>query len=216
MAGILISPAEPPIVKTLGRVSLVAERWGADIFVPRLRLGIQRKEIGDFVASLTGDRLAKEVLQMRRLVHRVLVIEGRWVWNADGEWMRGFQRFTRTQYRGALMSLQAEGITVLRTDDVRDTVACVGEIVRWAEKKSHSSLSTRPKFLMNKWGTRDDEDWATWLMQGFDGIGAKVAQEIVKTFGGAPLRWAVSEKELMKVAGVGKERARRLMRALGE
>lgn len=204
------------MIRALGRTSSVPERWGVDLLVPSLRLGVQRKEVSDFVASLTGDRLAKEVQQMRRLQYRVLVLEGRWAWNADGQWAQGYQRFTIDQLEGALLSLQMEGVMVLQSRDMRDTVRCIGHLVSWAGKESHTALSSRPKYLMSQWGTRDNEDWQVWLVQGFERVGPKVAKAIVRTFGGAPLQWTVSETELRGVPGVGKVMARRLIGALAD
>lgn len=212
--GITVAPTEPARLKVIGRVSLLPERFGTDVLVPSLRLGIQRKAISDFVSSLVGDRLAKELLQMKNLLHKFLVIEGRWAWNADGEWINGFQKFTVKQYRGALYSAQRMGVIVVETKDLLDTVREIEHIINWVEKKSHTSLETRPKTLVSKWGTREDRDWCSFLMQGFDGIGVKQAKEIVKMFNGPPLKWTVTEKELQTVPGIGKERARRLMRAL--
>ena len=211
--GILVSPAEPPLIKTLGRSSAIPERFGSDVYVPSLRLGVQRKEVGDLVGSM-GDRLPKEIQQMKRLAHKVLIVEGRFSWNADGEWINGFKRFTLDQYRGLLLSLQHEGVKILTTNDMRDTVVAIREAIAWASKDSHTSLTGRAKFATSIWGTKDDEDFQCWLVQGFDGIGPKVARAIVKQFGGAPLTWRVTEKELQQVPGVGKERARRLMKAL--
>lgn len=213
--GILVAPTEPAALKALGRVSLVAERWGSDVLIPSLRLGIQRKQVSDLVASLTDGRLTKEMLQMKRLVHRVLVVEGRFAWTADGEWVNGFTRFTRKQYWGALMSVQEMGVKVIQTSDINETVQAVEECIGWAKKKSHTSLEGRAKGgLVSKWGTREDKDWQMFLAQGFDGIGPTQARAIVEYFGGVPLQWTVTEKELQKVKGIGRERARGLMRAL--
>lgn len=214
--GILVAPTEPTLLKQLGRSSSVPEKHGVDVLVPSLHLGVQRKQVNDLVASMSGDRLAKEMLQMKQLAVKALVIEGKFHWNADGEWMNGFQRFTLKQYRGLLYSVQRLGVMVVETRDLRDTCREIGHLIRWVSKTEHRSLETRPKHLISKWGTRDDADFQMWLLQGLDGIGPKQAREIVKWYGRVPMLWDTTVDELMKVPGIGKGRAEKMLRALGQ
>lgn len=176
---------------------------------------MQRKEVKDLVKSMNGDRLAKEMLQMKQLTHKWLIVEGQFRWTSDGEWVNGFQRFTLEQYRGLLYSVQKLGVMVVETRDLRDTCKEIGHLIRWAEKTEHRSLETRPKHLVSKWGTKTDLDFQMWLVQGLDGIGPKQAREIVKWYGRAPMVWDTTVEELMKVPGIGKGRAEKMMRALG-
>lgn len=216
LPGILVSSTEnSPAIRALGKSSVIPERFGVDVLCPALRLGAQRKTVSDLVASMVGDRLAKELRQMKRLYYRFLIVEGRFNFNADGEWINGFQRFTVEQYRGALYTIQREHtVVVVETRDTTDTAKEIGHIIRWASKGSHTSLDGRPKSLVSKWGTRDDRDWQEWLCMGFEGIGPKQARAIVKHFGEAPLMWKVTIEQLQEVPGIGKLRAERLMRAL--
>lgn len=212
--GILTSPAEPPLIRTIGRSSVVPEKYGADVLIPSLRLAIQRKEFSDLVNSLTDGRLAKESMQLQRMSWRFLIVEGRPRWTADGEWVSGFQRFTRDQYRGLLYSLQDKEISVLQTEDMRDTRQEILHIISWVEKQVHAGLQRRPN-ATSKWGTADAEDWCLWFLQGFPGVGPTLARNIYEHYNKQlPIAWKCSKESLEKVPGLGRNRVSEMFHAL--
>jgi hypothetical protein len=51
-------------------------------------------------------------------------------------------------------------------------------------------------------------------LQGIPNIGPGVAGAVFDHFGRVPLRWDVTEKDMMGVAGVGKKRVEQMMAAL--
>src|SRR3990167_6796497 len=98
---------------------------GADVLIAtRLGLvGVQRKEVRDLVASVKGERLAKELGQMQHLDLAVLVVEGEPRWTADGQLLDDHVRWTRRQHHGTLLSIQAAGVWLATTRDQQGTVA---------------------------------------------------------------------------------------------
>jgi len=76
-------------------------------------------------------------------------------------------------------------------------------------------LSGRPGPSKDKWGTRDSRAWLSWLMQGFDGVGPGLADDIIDHFDGAPFAWNVDGvAELTEIPGIGPKRAAKLWDAL--
>lgn len=213
----IVAPTEPAQLKALGRVSLTPERFGADVlFASRLgTVGVQRKAMpGDFLASVTDGRLSKEVSQLQTLDLRVLVLEGRPTWTVDGELVNPWgQTWTRSQHRRFLWSMRLSGVWVEWSDDVRDTCAVIEDLRAWTAKAKHGSLMRRPG-VKGAWGKPTSREWQTHLLESFDGVGADLAGRIIDKFGGAPLAWTVGVDDLMRVHGVGKVKARRMVGAL--
>lgn len=213
----LVAPSEPRTIKLLGQVSSLPEKRGADLIFPAhsTLVCVQRKEISDLIASVQDGRLAKEIQQLRSAGLAVLIIEGRLRWSSEGLLMnRDYgQPWTRTAHRNLLRSVQQQGVWVDSSEDVADTVSAVLELQEWVLKPKHQSLLRRPGPI-SPWGKAGNEDWEAWLLQGLDGVGPELAARIVKKFGGAPLQWRVTEKELMEVDGIGPKKARQMVGAL--
>lgn len=179
--------------------------------------GVQRKAVSDLLASVQDGRLQREVAQMNAStgVHLpFMIVEGKVAFTNDGRMIRDRgQEYTRRQWRGLLWSIAAAGITVLHTDGPLSTVDMLLDLHAWSMKDKHLTLKQRPGAPSDDWGQRGSADWARHMLQGFDGIGPETAEAIIKEYG-LPLQWTVSEQDLLAVAGIGKVRAEKLVRAL--
>lgn len=212
-----ISGAEhDPILLSLGKVSGVPERYGADfMWVVKGKIcAVQRKTHADFRASLNDGRLMIEVSQLQDplISHAVLVLEGLSRWTSDGVLFDGYAKYTEVQHNNLLMSIQERGIRVLSTNDVNGTARVIMGLHEWSQKAVHSSLDIWPKRRRN-WETRKQA--VLRILQGFDGISFGTATKIYDHTEGMPLQWRVgSEKELMAIPGVGKVRAKSMWETL--
>lgn len=215
---LIIAPTEPAAFKAIADVvSMAPERMGADALWSSNSwgmVGVQRKEYRDLVASVADGRLAREVAQMQRLGLAVLMVEGRVRFASNGEIVDSYMRWTRSQHRSLLRSVQAKGIWVEATDNVADTVEAVQDLRRWADKARHNSLDRRPK-PAGAWGKASERDFALHLLQGVDGVGPVVAEAILDRFGKVPWAWECSHEDLLAVPGVGPGVAKKLWEALG-
>jgi ERCC4-type nuclease len=220
---ILVAPTEPLLVKALGTVALVPESYGADIMWAEQVLGglvcVQRKEVGDLVASVVDGRLAKECQQLsaRAVKLAVLLVEGQPKWTREGVLLDQYANWTRAQHRSLLRSVQLQGILVDYTDSTADTVSYIGELAQWAAKEGHHSLERRPKPKADPadWGAITDKRWGIHVLQSVPGVGPGVARDIWDHFSGLPIELLVGRKELLEVRGVGPKIADALMRAFG-
>lgn len=218
----IVAPTERNALKTLigehGTVAMLPEKFGCDI-IWRAHdewWGVQRKELADFIASIQDGRLAREIAQMRAMPLPTVVIEGRIHYTDEDLLMynKRSQRITRMQFYGMQWSLMKEGIHVAYTNNTSQTAEFVAGMARWSIKEKHQSLLRRPGPYVSAWGSVDNLDYAYHLLQGFDGLGLDRARAIVSHFQGVPLQWTVTEKELMKVPGIGKKLAQRMIDAL--
>jgi ERCC4-type nuclease len=223
MPSFYVAPSEPIELKGLGKSSALPERYGVDILIPsRLgAIGVQRKELSDFFASVTDGRLAREYPMMQGLAVAVLLIEGRQRWSTEGYYLGSDrsasysrQAWTRDQFRSYMLSVQSKGIWVVETDDLTDTRKWLENMARWANKEAHRGLAGRPK-PQGAWGKADSRDWLLFLAQSFPGIGAAQAEKMVDHFGGTlPIAWTCTPEELLACPGIGKGRMESLLAAL--
>lgn len=217
-----VAPTEPAQLKAIAtQISLVSERIGSDVAwwgqwegEPQL-WGVQRKELKDLIASVSDGRLAREIAQMKGLPVPMIIIEGKVQFDTQGNllWNSWGQDFTRAQFKGMLWSIMSEGVHIEYSKDINETVELVKLFAKWSMKAKHTSMMRRPG-PFSPWGKPGNEDYAIHLLQGFDVLGQQRAKDLVKHFGEVPLRWTVTEKELMEVPGIGKKIAQSLMAAL--
>lgn len=206
---ILVSPAEPAYLRTLGPSHPLPESYGVDFLasLPSGKLaGIQRKEFPcDLLASLTDGRLALDLMKMQDLDVRILLLEGRGHWTTEGHLLTDFKTdFTRKRLQSLILSCQFEhGTAVIQTEDQDHTAKSIPQVFAWLKSTPHNSLRTRPK-APNPFLSGGSSLWQEWLMQSFHKCGPGHAARIVEHFGRAPLAWTCSRGELIQVPGVGK------------
>lgn len=213
----LISSTEPPSLRALGRVSTFPEAHGVDIWfiANKCKVGIQRKEVKDLIASLEDGRLAKEIMQMTNLDYRILIVEGELRFTNDGVLLgRDYgTRWTHAQLMGALWSVQSKGLWVLWTKNLSDTIGYVKLLEKWFSKSRHDSLERRtgPTSI---WGTTPtSEEYGSYVLQSLPGVGPEIARRIYKMYG-LPFNWTITKEDLMKVEGIGKKKAEAMIRAI--
>lgn len=210
VAGLHVAPTEPKALKALGRVSMLPERFGVDVFwlVRGQRHGVQRKELSDLLASVDDGRLGKELAQMRSAgLQGVVVVEGRMTFTSDGDLVTGFGRnWKREQVWGVELAIQQEGAWLVHTNSLADTIAFVRSFERWTQKNRHGSLQGRPA-AKGIWGTKaTDADFACHVLSSVPGIGQDAARKIFNAYGTLPLVWSGDWEELAKVKGLGPKR----------
>lgn len=221
---ILVSPAEPPTLRAIGESNSLSETYGADILITGYEklIGIQRKQFpGDFLSSLSDGRLQTSLQKLTQCTMGLLVLEGKPAWSYTGALM-GYsygqgRTYTRNHLRALLFSVQSElGIATQWTDSITDTIELVRDLENWAQKDEHDTLYTRPNLRKPDTVRKIDKRYrAAWVLQGVEGLGYTRACAIYDHFGRLPLQWDVTEKELMKVPGVGKGTVKRMIEYIG-
>ena len=216
----LIAPTEPPTLRAIGTTPLATEKHGCDILgiSTKAIVGFQRKTPEDLLASLSDGRLAKQIAQIQSsnvLTRAVLVLEGDFQWTTDGMLLSNYNvGFQKTHLANLLIQIQISGLLLIQTDGLSNTISTVQAITQSLTKSSHQSLLRRPKQSLTSWGTKTSSAFALHLLQSFDGIGPHTAQSIFSTFGRIPLSWDVTETELRKVPGIGRNLAKSIYSAL--
>lgn len=206
----MVSPAEPRELRALGKTSSEPEKYGADfLFFSKTlgRVGVQRKEINDLIASLADDRLSREIPLLQTLDVAILLIEGRIEWTNEGLLLSVSSPFTKAQFLGITWSLQLNGLWTSYTGSTTETIDWLSLLNRWATKDRHTSLLRRSEKVRSEYGMRDKRAWQIHIMQGFPGVGYQRAVAVINHFGGLPLAWTGN---LAEVDGIGETVTRRL------
>jgi ERCC4-type nuclease len=218
---VLISATEPAALRAIGQVNEYAEQHGCDIFfVARgKKIGIQRKEIKDLFGSIEYGRLQNQMDKMTNLDDAYLIVEGEPRFSTDGKVMgkRYGQPWNRDRYVGVLIGVQHRGLHVLHTKDLAGTIHLVQYLEKWHLKEEHSMLRGAarqgPTTLFGSSPTQ--REFAVHFLTGIPGVGSKMAGAIFDMYG-LPLQLTVTVDDLVKVPGIGKAKAARIMRAFQE
>lgn len=213
-----IGPTEPAAFKHLGTSSLVTEDYGVDfLWQSELGLvGIQRKQFpSDFLASVHDGRLNREYSMMKELGLAVLMLEGQPRFTTEGMLIRERSDkrngWTKSQHRNYLHSVQLQGIQIVQTDSIGDSINYLLDLQVWTNKIDHDSLNTRPGPTGSGWARVTNVDYQIHMLTGLPGIGPKLAKAILaKT--GMPFMMTTTLDELMEVPGLGKKKAESILR----
>lgn len=209
----LVSPTEPAMLREGGEISPFPELHGVDyvIIVPGHMIGVQRKEIKDFVASVKDGRLAKEKGQWSGspFSRIYLLMEGRVRVNNKGEILLGKNSygFKLSQMRGVLLGL---GVEVIWSDGLEDTKEYLTHLEEWWSKESHGLSRPGPRV---EWGKAGNRDFQIHLLMGLPGIGRVLAERILDEVG-MPFGWKVGMEELMEVDGLGEKKVKEIWKCL--
>lgn len=103
-----------------------------------------------------------------------------------------------------MLSCQVNGMLVLHSDGIADTIRQITQTVRFFERESHDTLFVRPKHRADEWGTSAHRGWAIHFYQSFPGISVVTAAAIYDAVG-IPLHW--DDVDWDAIPGVGKKRA---------
>ena len=215
---IVVAPTEPRAFDVLGPRRLTPERFGVDFWwvAGGQHWGVQRKEVKDLIASIGDGRLTKELGQMGRLDHVVLIVEGRVQWTADGDMIGdGWGRaWGYDAWLGMLAGVMARGVWVWQTNGIHETINAIRGLEKWSRKTKHHSLTAREP-VSSSWGRPTNREFGVYMLTGLPGVGPEIAGRIWDAVGGRlPWRWTVDEEALQKIEGVGKKRAQQMIRAL--
>lgn len=212
---LLVSPTEPPLLKTLGVSSTLPEVYGVDVCwqAGGGLCGVQRKATGDLISSARDGRLQRLMTDMRDLDLAILLIEGSPRWTADGTLYDAHAKWSLSEHVGVILGAQKLGVWVVNTASLQDTVQIIPVIANWTARSDHRILSARPGINGDEWGNVTKRQRQEHILQGLPGVGLERARRIIEVVG-FPLGLSVGEEELLTVPGVGKGTVKRMREAM--
>lgn len=207
----LISPTEPKELRSCGITSSLPETKGADIlsYPQGQAFGVQRKTISDFIRSVEDGSLARELTALGELPFRVLILEGRPHFVGGKLAIPGRRihkrkrggEYTRETFKKMMFSIRyVKGVDVEETDSLGDTIWTLRLLDSYLSQAVHRSFLARPK-LRGEWGITSKMERLMHILQGFDGVGVRIAKNMIDHSGGKlPLQWTISRDEMFSIS----------------
>lgn len=165
-------------------------------------VAVERKEAGDFAASIMDRRLFGQAARMKaEFEHPVLLLEGE---------LSGIRSAIHPDaLRGAVSFLVVlEGITVLHSSGAEETAALLRTMARHAQEGLGYQVGLREPAP----GT--PRLYAEYLVEGLPGVGRRRARQLLEHFGTPAAVMRATVEELARVPGIGEKSALRIWSAL--
>ena len=179
---------------------------GHEIEVKRLEIGdfvigdvcIERKTVSDFVNSIIDRRLFNQIRNMKEMYERqIMVVEGQ-------EDIYSQRNVHPNAIRGAIASIALDfNISMIRTVDANETADMLISIDRRLSKEGKEIELHKKKPI-------SDEEEQEYIISSLPGVGTLLAKNLLREFKNVKNIFNASEKELMKVEGIGKEKAKKI------
>lgn len=162
------------------------------------RLVVERKTAKDLSDSLVDGRLFDQIKRLRENFERpLIVIEGDDIFNR--------RNISKNAIYGALASITVDyNIPIMFTRDPKETAEFLLVLLRRENKEKRSANIQSP--LKGK-GLRDVQ---IRTLSGLPGISSMLADRLISHFGTLEKVFTASEKELVEVEGIGRNRAREI------
>lgn len=161
----------------------------ADFIVKNI--AVERKTVSDFISSMINKRLLNQLEELQQYEKKLLIIEGideQELYNDDNS-----QGINSNAIRGFLLTiLLRHNIPILFTKNYKDTARFLSLI---AKKEKHE-MSTR---AVKK--SRNKKEQMQYIIEGFPGIGPKLAKKLLEKLGSIKNIINTPEEELKKLIG---------------
>jgi ERCC4-type nuclease len=165
---------------------------------------IERKTVGDFFSSLFSGRLFEQVSSLKEAYQKpIFILEG----DIENQLIR---RRNPRAFWGAMMSLQIDmGIAVIPTPSVIHTANALYTLAKRLQKKKVDKITIqhKPRLMTNS-------DWQLYVVSSLPLIGDELASRMLSQFKTVRKIFQSQKKELQKVEGIGKIKAKRITQIL--
>jgi ERCC4-type nuclease len=163
---------------------------------------VERKSYADFALSLADGRLFPQAAKLAQCPHRSVVL-------LEGPRPLRMPQIHRHALKGAMVSLALMWrLPVLLARDAEESLT----IFRFLADQLHSSHSglkrydRKPKRVASR---------KLYVLQGLPGVGPSLAQRLLLEFGSVERVMTADEEDLMRVRGVGRQKAARIRELVG-
>ncbi|XRO77567.1 DEAD/DEAH box helicase [Methanocaldococcus sp. 10A] len=159
------------------------------------RVVVERKTADDFVNSIIDKRLFNQLKNLKKVEKPLLIIEG-----------ENFSRLHENAIKGAILSIIFDfGIPIIFTKNAEETADL---LIKIAEKEQIKEK----RAVMVRYGktTMSLKEQQKFIVESLPDVGGALAERLLKHFKTVENVFTAKEEELMKVEGVGKERAKKI------
>ncbi len=197
---IVVDDRERVIAKILHRKDVIVDIRRIEVgdFIISKRVVVERKTISDFVNSIIDRRIFKQIENMKEFYERpIIILEGI-------EDIYSVRNVHPNAIRGAIASISVDyGIPIIRTSNAEETAEMLIAIAR-REQSEKKEISLHKKKPMTK------AEIQVYVVSSLPMIGPNTAKRLLEYFGTIENVFTANVDELMKVEGIGKEKAKKM------
>lgn len=193
------------VVKNLTVKGTYIEPQQLDIgdYILSSRIGIERKNVDDYLDSLMTGKLFKQIIQLRNAYSRPILI-------IEGEDLFTKRNISHNAIFGSLASISVDyGVPILKTKDAFETADLLHVIARREQKEDKKAVAVRGEKTQ-----MSDRERQQFIIEGLPNVSAVIAKRLLAHFGSIKDIVNASEKELQQVKGVGKNIAEDIIKLL--
>ena len=172
-------------------------------YVISTRIGVERKDVDDFLSSLTGGRLFRQVAQLRDAYSRPLLI-------IEGEGILTKRNISHNAIFGSFVSIIVDfGIPIFTTKDAMETADLMYIMAQREQREGEKSVAVRGEKTAMSLKERQQ-----FVVEGLPNVSAILAKRLLDHFGSVAAIVNASEEELQEVSGIGKNIAADILELL--
>lgn len=193
------------VVRNLAVKGTFVEPQQLDVadYVLSSRIGVERKNVDDFLASLIGGKLFKQMAQLRDAYSRPVLI-------LEGENLLTKRNISHNAIFGSLASISVDfGIPVLMTKDSSETADLLKVIAQREQREDKKAVIVRGE--KTQMSLREKQQF---IIEGLPNVSAVIAKRLLGHFGSIKDIANATEEELLEVKGVGKNIASDIIKLL--
>ncbi|MBI4116876.1 hypothetical protein HY449_03980 [Candidatus Pacearchaeota archaeon] len=197
-------PKRKIIVDFREKNSLVASeivKLGFEVEFQALKVGdylvngiaIERKTVSDFRGSMVNRRLLRQLEELQQYQKKILVIEGIYDKEIYPDNENNSEGIHPNAIRGFLLSILLKyNVPIIYTKDSEDTAKFISVLAKKAEKENPLNVSKK---------NLTKSERMQFILEGFPGIGPKIARKLLEKFKTIKNIMNASEEEITEVIG---------------
>ncbi|MCK4365437.1 MAG: DEAD/DEAH box helicase [Thermoplasmatales archaeon] len=193
------------VVKNLAVKGTFVEPQQLDVgdYVLSSRIGVERKNVDDFLESLIGGKLFKQMTRLRDAYSRPILV-------LEGENLLTKRNINHNAIFGSLASISVDfGIPVLTTKDAAETADLLKVIAKREQRDGKKTVAVRGEKTQMSLRERQQ-----FIIEGLPNVSAVIAKRLLSHFGSIKDIANATEGELLEVKGVGKNIASDIIKLL--
>ena len=188
---------------TLKGVYIEPQQLAIGDYVLSSRLGVERKNVDDFLESLINGKLFKQITQLRGSYSRPLLI-------IEGENLLTKRNISHNAIFGSLASISVDyGIPVLTTKDALETADLLKVIAKREQREEKKDVAIRGEKPQMSIKERQQ-----FIIEGLPNVSSVIAKRLLSHFGSVRQIVNASEEQLLEIRGIGKNIASDIIKLL--
>ncbi len=195
------------VMRYLANKEVVVEQQQLSVgdYIVSSRIGIERKEVDDFLQSLLDGKLFMQMRQLRDAYPRPLLI-------VEGDGLLTKRNISQNAIFGSIASIITDyGIPLITTKSAHETADFLQILARREQTKGDRAVAIRgEKTAMSL------KEQQRFLVEGLPHVSSVIAKRLLAHFGNIRSLAGASAEELCAVKGVGKNIAEDIIRVFRE